>query len=270
MPVVMNNWTDEIEEICDKLRINCVNLSEYHRKRYYHFKSYGKWFRLPMIVLASVNSTASVGLQPVLDQQIISGITCLIGMIMGIIGSLELYLGIQTSMEMELKHSKDYYTLAIHIFKTLSLYRENRLEDGKEYLNEKYSQYIKFCESSNLLDRKMKNDLLTTVPSGSSGFESDSASSNQLPKLHDLSTHDAINHEGIQKLRVEEDIQNFQIEQKLNNQMNNLTGIISKNTDKIQKQVQEKIEEKVSKIEEVIEENPETIALIDPSNNINV
>ena len=266
MPLDTNNWTDEIEEICDKLRINCVNLSEYHRKRYYHFKSYGKWFRLPMIILASVNSTASVGLQPVLDQTIISGITCLIGMIMGIIGSLELYLGIQTSMEMELKHSKDYYTLAIHIFKTLSLYRENRLEDGKEYLNEKYSQYIKFCESSNLLDRKMKNDLLTTVPNSASGFESDSASSNQLPKLHDLSTTDTINHEKIEKMRVEENIQNFQIEQKLNNEMNNLTGIISKNTEKIQKQV----EEKVSKIEEVIEDDIETVALIDPSNNINV
>ena len=93
----MSNWSEEIEEICDKLRVNCVNLSEYHRKRYYHFKSYGKWFRLPLIILASVNSTASVGLQPVLDQTIISGITCLIGMIMGIIGSLELYLGIQTS-----------------------------------------------------------------------------------------------------------------------------------------------------------------------------
>ena len=89
----MSNWSEEIEEICDKLRVNCVNLSEYHRKRYYHFKSYGKWFRLPLIILASVNSTASVGLQPVLDQTIISGITCLIGMIMGIIGSLELYLG---------------------------------------------------------------------------------------------------------------------------------------------------------------------------------
>ena len=87
----MNHWSGEIEEICEKLRINCVNLSEYHRKRYYTFKSYGKWFRLPLIVLASVNSTASVGLQPVLDQQIISGITCLLGMIMGIIGSLELY-----------------------------------------------------------------------------------------------------------------------------------------------------------------------------------
>ena len=31
-------WTAEVEEILEKLRINCVNLSEFHRKRYYHFK----------------------------------------------------------------------------------------------------------------------------------------------------------------------------------------------------------------------------------------
>jgi len=196
----MNNWSEEIEEICDKLRVNCVNLSEYHRKRYYHFKSYGKWFRLPLIILASVNSTASVGLQPVLDQTIISGITCLIGMIMGIIGSLELYLGIQTSMEVELKHSKEFYTLAIHIFKTLSLNRVNRLEDGKEYLNEKYSLYIKLCESSNLLERRMKNDLLATVPQ-SSVFES-GKNSMEMPELHDLTNQQPINHDNIQKMKV--------------------------------------------------------------------
>ena len=181
------HWSDEIEEICEKLRVNCVNLSEYHRKRFYYFKSYGKWFRLPLIILASLNSTASVGLQPVLDQQIISGITCLIGMIMGIIGSLELYLGIQTAMELELKHSKDYYTLAIHLYKTLSLRRENRLEDGKEYLNEKYSLYIKLCESSNLLDKKMKNDLLANVPDKFKSVDNNSTPTsddiNKLPNL---------------------------------------------------------------------------------------
>lgn len=184
----MNHWTDEIEEICEKLRVNCVNLSEYHRKRFYHFKSYGKWFRLPLIILASLNSTASVGLQPVLDQQIISGITCLIGMIMGIIGSLELYLGIQAAMELELKHSKEYYTLAIHLYKTLALRRENRLEDGKEYLNEKYSMYIKLCESSNLLDKKMKNDLLARVPDKMLSDNQSSTNSDDCasPKLHRL------------------------------------------------------------------------------------
>jgi len=182
-----NNWSDEIEEICEKLRVNCVNLSEYHRKRFYHFKAYGKWFRLPLIVLASINSTASVGLQPVLDQQIISGITCLIGMVMGIIGSLELYLGIQNAMELELKQSKEFYTLAIHLYKTLSLRRNNRLEDGKEYLNEKYSLYIKLCESSNLLDRRMKSDLLAMVPDNMK-YESNSSvnSDESRPSLHGI------------------------------------------------------------------------------------
>ena len=183
-----NHWSDEIEEICEKLRVNCVNLSEYHRKRFYHFKAYGKWFRLPLIVLASINSTASVGLQPVLDQQIISGITCLIGMIMGIIGSLELYLGIQNALELELKQSKEYYSLAIHLYKTLSLRRENRLEDGKEYLNEKYSLYAKLCESSNLLDKRMKSDLLAMIPDNMKFESSSSVTSDDSapPVLHNL------------------------------------------------------------------------------------
>jgi len=160
----MNKWTSEVEDILEKLQINCVNLSEYHRKRYYHFKGYGKWFRLPLIILASINSTASVGLQPVLDQSVISGITCIIGMAMGIISAYELYLGIQTNMELELKHSKDFYTLSIDLFKTLSLRRENRGEDGKDYLNKKYSHYIKLTEASNLLKRKLSVDTLTTIP----------------------------------------------------------------------------------------------------------
>ena len=157
-------WTAEVEEILEKLRINCVNLSEYHRKRYYHFKGYGKYFRIPLILLASINSTASVGLQPVLEQPYISGITCVIGMCMGVLGAIELYLGIQSSMELELKQSKEYYTLAIDLFKTLALRRENRSEDGKDYLNKKYGNYIKLCEASNLLKRKMTTDMLTDIP----------------------------------------------------------------------------------------------------------
>ena len=160
----MTKWTGEIESLCEKLRINCVNLSEYHRKRYYHFKAYGKYFRLPMIVLASINSTASVGLQPVLEQPIISAITCLIGMMMGIIGAIELYMGIQSSMELELKQSKEFYSLAIDLYKTLSLKRDNRGEDGKDYLNTKYGVYTKLCEASNLLKRQLKIDLLTEIP----------------------------------------------------------------------------------------------------------
>lgn len=183
-------WSSEVEELLEKLRVNCVNLSEYHRKRFYHFKGYGKWFRLPLIVLASINSTASVGLQPVMEQQIISGITCLIGMFMGIISAYELYLGIQGNMELELKQSKDFYTLAIDLYKTLSLRRENRGEDGKDYLNKKYSHYIKLTEASNLLKRKLLIDTLTTIPSEyvdrTPNRSEIDMSDLELPKLHKI------------------------------------------------------------------------------------
>ena len=161
-----SDWSSEIEAVSENLRVNCVNMSEYHRRRYYHYKGYGKYFRIPLIILASLNSTASVGLQPVLEQQIISGITCLIGMAMGIIGAIELYLGIQSNMELELKQSKDFYTLAIELYKILALRKENRSEGGKDYLNKQYAKYIKLVESSNLLTRKLTIDLLTEIPAG--------------------------------------------------------------------------------------------------------
>jgi hypothetical protein len=183
------SWTAEVEEILEKLRINCVNLSEYHRKRYYHFKGYGKYFRLPLIILASINSTASVGLQPLLEQPVISGITCLIGMCMGILSAYELYLGIQANMELELKQSKDFYTLSIDLFKTLSLRRENRGEEGKDYLNKKYSQYVKLVEASNLLKRKLSVDTLTTIPENCidiTPVETPNGSQAELKQLYQL------------------------------------------------------------------------------------
>jgi len=161
----IKGWTDEIEDLSEKLRINCVNLSEYHRRRYYNFKEISKYFRIPLIILASITSTSSIALQPFISQLIISLITCILGMIMGVISSIELYLDIHNSMMLEFKQSKQFYTLSIDIFKTLSLSRENRTDEGKDYLNEKYSEYVKLIEASNLLKRKLSIDLLTEIPS---------------------------------------------------------------------------------------------------------
>lgn len=184
----MNNlvWTDEVEDICEHLRINCVNLAEYHRRRYYHFKSYGKYFRIPAIILASITSTASIGLQPLMAQEIISGITCVLGMAMGILSAIEIYMGIQNSMELELKQSKEFYTLAIDLYKTLTLKRDNRSEHGKDYLNKKYGQYTKMVEASNLLKRSLKIDLLTEIPKHYKDYsKTPTSSASPAPSLTD-------------------------------------------------------------------------------------
>lgn len=179
------SWNDcqDIEQILENLRINSVNLSEYHRKRFYHFKSFGKYFRIPIIVLSSITASASVGLQPVMNQSAISGLTCVLGFGIAVISSIELYLGIQRDMDSELMLSKDYYALGIEIYKCLTLSREHRSEEPKSYLDNKYSQYISLTETSTLLSKKMKVDLLAAVPDNyeNSSIKSNTSQENMSP-----------------------------------------------------------------------------------------
>ena len=174
----MSNWNDceDVELILENLRINCINLSEYHRKRFYFFKSFGKYFRIPIIVLSSITASASVGLQPVMNQSAISGLTCVLGFGIAVISSIELYLGIQRDMDAELALSRDYYSLGIEIYKCLTLSREHRASEPKSYLDDKFSQFQSLTESSALLSKKLKVDLLASVPDG---FENRSVNSDR-------------------------------------------------------------------------------------------
>ena len=164
----------------DHLRINAVNLADYHRKRFYHFKSFGKYFRIPIIVLSSITASASVGLQPLVRQDIISGLTCVLGFGIAVISSMEMYLGIQSAMDHEIALSRDYYSLAIDVFKCLNLSREHRTEEPRSYLDKKYSEYKALRETSSLLKRKLSVDLLATIPDG---FENKSVDSSSIRNI---------------------------------------------------------------------------------------
>jgi hypothetical protein len=172
----MNNWTSFNENILENIRLNSVMLSEYHKTRYLYLKGYIKYFRIPLIILSSVNAVASVGLSPyVKSQNSISGLTCLISLICGIITSIELYLGLEQDLANELLNSKQFYLLSIDIFKTLSLSREERSIDGKTFLDNKYQCYCELIKNSNLLKKKIKDKL---TPIQHEKLTSDSCSSN--------------------------------------------------------------------------------------------
>ena len=162
----MDNWTDaeDIEKLLENIRINAINLSNYHRYRYFHFKSFAKYFRIPIIVLSSITSAASVGLQPFMSQGTISGMTCLLGFIIAVVSSTEMYLKITDQQEKELSLSKDYYSLGVDIFKLLATDKSNRSEDARAYLDKRYSEYKALTESSSLLKNDLRVDCLAQVP----------------------------------------------------------------------------------------------------------
>ena len=131
---IEDSWTPDIENIIINIRSNCVILSDHHKNEYIHLKSFLKYFCIPTIILSGINSVVSVGLQPYLDQQYISVMTCIISLICGTITSIELYLSIQSSLETELISSKEFYILALDIYKVISLDKSNRTIKGSIFL----------------------------------------------------------------------------------------------------------------------------------------
>ena len=157
-----NTWTDDIDAVLNNIRINCVILSKLHKQRYFELKSTLKYYRLPVIILNGINSIFAVGLQPYMYQGTISLTNSLIALTCGIIGSIELYFGIQKRLENDLISQRDYYLLSVDIFKTLSLTPINRPIPAKDFLEKSYNTYTKLIESSATLN-KVKGDKLIPI-----------------------------------------------------------------------------------------------------------
>jgi len=158
----MTDWSDDIDKVLDNIRINCVILSKLHKQRYFELQSSLKYYRMPVIILNGINSIFAVGLQPYIYQGTISLTNSLIALTCGIIGSIELYLGIQKRLENDMISQRDYYLLSIDIYKTLSLDKPNRPIPSKDYLEKSYNIYTKLIESSSTL-AKVKGDKLIQI-----------------------------------------------------------------------------------------------------------
>lgn len=147
-----NNWSNEIEKLLDQIRLNSIELETHHKLKYFAIKKMVVWFRVPVIVLSSINSLAAVSLNSYVEQSIVSGLNASISFFIGIITSIGLYLKIEDRMENELEASRKYHVLALNIFKILSLKCDERQIDGDIFLSTCFSEYIKLFEQSGLSD----------------------------------------------------------------------------------------------------------------------
>jgi hypothetical protein len=157
------SWSLDIEALLENVRQNCVHMNKYHKLRYFYFKRVGQYFKLPTIAISSVASVASVGLTTYLSQPNISGIVCLLTLAVSVINSIELYMKIGETIELELDTSKKYYQLSIEIHKILKLDRENRKISGTDALEKFYRDYTELYEASALISNSY-NDNLALLP----------------------------------------------------------------------------------------------------------
>ena len=142
-------WSGDQEEILRRVSYNAGLMSDHHRTEYYTLVGQLKWFRIPVIIISSLNAVFSVGLNSYITQEIVSLMTCLLSLIVSCIGSVELYLGLQKKSDNELISYRSFYTLALRINTTLDLSVENRQGEGESFLQEILSEYRALFDSSN-------------------------------------------------------------------------------------------------------------------------
>ena len=164
-------YTD-IEGVLEKIRLNSSTLGSYHRKRFIVLKGRLKWYRIPIIVLSSINAVTSVCLTSFLNQTYISLLNMFLSLVVGIIGSVEMFLQINRELESSLVNQKEFYILSCDIYKYLELNRGNRITDERTFLNDTYTRYIKLIETSYTLKKKIDDKLqdvltlkITNLPS---------------------------------------------------------------------------------------------------------
>jgi hypothetical protein len=159
----MNSWSSSVDSLLDKIRLNCVSLTNRHINNHLYYKNASKYFEIPTIVLSVFAGSFSVGADPFLNQEAVSVINCSISMIITILTSVKLYMKITENSTQEQELAISFKTLALDIFKTLSLPDIDRGGEGLLYLNKVYGKYINLVENSAILNNMNKHDQLLVI-----------------------------------------------------------------------------------------------------------
>ena len=177
------NWSEEQENILEKIRVNSIVLSETHRRNYYEFKNLSKLFDIPIIIISTLSASFSVGSQEYLPQHLISTTTCSKSMCVAILSSIKLYLNLELNLKLETGLSKQFSLLSLDIFEILHLNKDDRSIGGLIYLNKKYTNYCHLIEQSNLFRKRMTKGELEELTKIRHYFsDTDSSNSSELNK----------------------------------------------------------------------------------------
>ena len=144
----VENWSTDIEDVLEDVRSNAEELAKHHKDSYIALQSQLIYFRVPLIVIAALNSVFSVGLNAYLVQSHVSTINCLLSLICACISSVELFLQIQKKLELELTSYHGYYLLGAKISACVKLKRVHREIEGLVFLNNISNEYSNLFENS--------------------------------------------------------------------------------------------------------------------------
>ena len=156
----IDGWSDDVELVCRNIEHNSVELSRLHKRQYLRLVGQQVFYRIPIIVLSSINSIFSVGLSSYVEQDIVSVINCLLSLLCGIISSVELYFQLTKRIETALITYREFYLLSTRINSCLKLERDHRhVTSGVDFLTDVMNKYNTLFEGANVMPDDYTDEL---------------------------------------------------------------------------------------------------------------
>jgi len=137
-----------VEPILIRLKHTSYKTHRAYEKVYLCAKANLKYYDVPIIVLSSINSVFIAGARAYLNDMIVSVITCVISLIVGIVQSLKTFFKIDEHRENALSTHKDLFKLFCELSTTLDQPMSSRGVDAHKYLADKLSEYTKIQDKA--------------------------------------------------------------------------------------------------------------------------
>jgi hypothetical protein len=160
----INEWDTETENLLKDIEFNCSIMSQIHKEQYLSLINQIKYYKIPVLILSSMNSIFAVGLSAYMQQDVVSTINCLISFICGVISSVELYLGLTKKIESQVISYRSFYLLSIKINNNLKLKKDVRKQKGSEFLADIENEYVGLFKDSEINEHTFKDKLLQIQP----------------------------------------------------------------------------------------------------------
>lgn len=146
-----NDWSIDVENQLKSIEQNSIQQATISKQNYLYLVYIQRYFAIPKIVLSSMISVFSIGLNNFISQGAVSILTCILGFIVATLGSIELYLGITRKVDIALSSYQHYYLLSIKINNCLRLDRDHRDElNGRSFLTACLAEYEQIFQQNNI------------------------------------------------------------------------------------------------------------------------
>ena len=143
-----HTWTDDIEDVLKNILSNCNELQRRHKSLYLYYQSSLKYFQVPLIILASINSVLAVSLANYISQSKTSLVNCVFSLVCACISSIQMFLKVDEKMKQELSAYYNFKLLALKIGATLKLEPRHRDGEGGKFLDECLNEYKSFLQTA--------------------------------------------------------------------------------------------------------------------------